>query len=51
MKIRGKCESCKKVKWFIKKRTYNIAEISAPVTSKGLLCLSCFREIGLMIKG
>ncbi len=44
MKLKGRCATCKKVKWFIRKRTYNHKHLGK-MTSKGLLCTKCYKGI------
>jgi hypothetical protein len=47
--IRGKCESCRKIKWFIKQRSYIPKKVGQKITSKGELCRACFKAVKKMI--
>lgn len=49
MKLRSKCEGCHKTRWFIKKRVYKVKNIEY-MTSKSLLCRTCYKGILKMIK-
>lgn len=44
MKLIGKCHSCKKVKLFIRKRTF-VHKIAGTLTSQSELCGSCIKGI------
>lgn len=46
--LRGKCQGCRKTKWFIKTRKINLP-IGKVATSKDLLCGSCYKEIKQVI--
>lgn len=51
MKFFSKCEGCKKQSIIIRKRTYHIKEANnLPITSKSLLCGTCYRSIRKLIK-
>ena len=41
--LRGKCETCSNVRWFIRKRKIPVA--GAIATSKKLMCGNCFKVV------
>ena len=49
MTFRGKCNGCRKNKFFIKKRTYLLSVLGVPITSDGELCRSCYKEIKAVV--
>jgi len=44
-KLYGRCFAGKHNAFFIRKRKVKIAAIAEPITSKELLCSSCFKKI------
>lgn len=49
MKIRAKCPSCRKMRWFLRQRKYFVKEMNQYVTSNNELCGKCARDIKHMI--
>ena len=47
--IYGQCGSCKKNKFFVKRRSYHCKSIGQKVTSKNELCRKCFLAIKSMV--
>jgi len=52
--MRKTCNTCKKRKWFVKQRQYNVSLTpNTPpqiITSKGMLCRSCYKNLKKLFK-
>ncbi len=48
MKIYGKCNSCKRNKFFVRKRVYMTKHVGE-ITSQEVLCGKCFSNISKML--
>lgn len=49
MKLRGRCDGCKKDKWFIKRREYRI-KVGGLILSQNELCGKCYKGIKESVK-
>jgi len=50
MELKSVCATCKKRKFFVRKRTYWVERIKENITTEGKICGKCTRNLAKIIK-
>ena len=48
--VRNTCATCKKTKFFVRKRVYWVERIKENITTEGKICGKCARQLAKIIK-